>query len=84
MALISEDEKQDYRSTLADAGYDIDDFTLNELDTTTQQAGIYPLSGKVVVHRKSNAVTREYPAGHATSWPAVFEADLKAGFFGSA
>lgn len=82
MALLSDDEKQDFWSIITQASYAKEDFDLTEIETKPL-AGIYALSGKAVVQRKSTAVKREYSAGYATSWPAEFESDLKAGIFGA-
>lgn len=77
MALLNDGEKQDFWSAIAQGGYAKEDFDLTEIENKPQATGIYALSGKAVVQRKSAAVKREYLAGHATSWPAEFEADLK-------
>lgn len=83
MALINDSEKQDFWLAITQAGYAKEDFDLTELENTPSATGTYALSGKVVVQRKSTAAKREYSAGHATSWPAEFESDLKAGIFGA-
>jgi hypothetical protein len=84
MTLLNDGEKQDFWSAITQAGYAKEDFDLTEIENKPHATGIYALSGKAVVQRKSTAVKREYSAGHATSWPAKFESDLKAGIFGAA
>ncbi len=84
MALISDDEKQDFWSAIEQTSYSQEDFDLTEIEKKPQTAGVFALSGNAVVQRKSNAVKREYSIGYETSWSAEFEADLKAGIFGIA
>jgi hypothetical protein len=83
MSLLTDDEKEDFRSVITGAGFPEADFELNETEDPPQ-AGVYPISGRVSVRRKSTGVTREYAAGHMTQWLGVFDHDLRAGAFGHA
>lgn len=67
MPLLRDDEKEDFRTAVADAGYSNADFELTEVDETQRMAGVYALRGKAVVRRKSTVVTREYRAGHGST-----------------
>lgn len=84
MPLLDESEIQDFWSAIASAGYAKDDFELREIREEPQVAGVYALSGKAVVRRKSTDITREYPAGHMTAWPANFDDELRDGKYGPA
>lgn len=84
MSLLNESEVQDFWSAIAAAGYSKDDFELTEIEEKSHASGLYALRGKVVVRRKSTAVTRDYPAGHMTSWVAEFDAELCRGAYGCA
>jgi hypothetical protein len=82
MPLLDESEVQDFWSAIAAAGYSKEDFELTEIEEKPQTSGVYALRGRAVVRRKSNSVTREYPAGHMTAWVVDFDAELRGGAYG--
>lgn len=84
MPLLDESEVQDFWSALAAAGYTKDDFELTEIEDTPQTSGVHAVRGKAVVRRKSTSVTREYPAGHMTTWVVDFDVELRGGAYGPA
>ena len=84
MSLLDESEVQDFWSAIAVAGYHKDDFELAEIEEKLQKSGVYAVRGKAVVRRKSTSVTREYSAGHMTTWVADFDVELCGGAYGPA
>ena len=84
MSLLDETEVQDFWSAIAAAGYSKDDWELSEIEETPPTSGVYALRGKAVVRRKSASVAREYVAGHATTWVANFDVELRGGVYGPA
>ncbi len=84
MALLDESEIEDFWLSIADAGYSKDDFELSESEASPQTSGISALRGKAIVRRKSTEVTREYVAGHGTTWVGDFDVELRGGIYGYA
>lgn len=84
MALLHESEKQDFGAIVVAAGFSRDDFDLKESEDKPTNAGLYAITGTVVVTRKSTTVSRQYPAGHATAWLPTFEVELRGHVFGAA
>jgi hypothetical protein len=83
MALLDESERQDFWATVVGAGFLKEDFSLKEIEDKPTTAGIYAITGTVTVERKSIGVSRQYSAGHATTWLADFEADLRGHVYGA-
>ncbi len=84
MALLHESERQDFWATVVGAGFSKEDFDLKEIEDKPTNADIYAITGTVIVGRKSTGVSRQYTAGHATTWLAGFEAELRGHVFGAA
>lgn len=84
MALLGESERQAFWATVIDAGFSKEDFNLKEIEDKPTNVGIYAITGTVIVGRKSNGVSRQYSAGHATTWLADLEAELRGHVFGTA
>lgn len=84
MALLGESERQDFWATVVGAGFSKEDFNLKEIENKPTNVGIYAITGTVTVERKSTGVSRQYSAGHATTWLADFEAELRGHVFGVA
>jgi hypothetical protein len=84
MAILDDSEIHDFWSAVVAAGYSKDEFDLKEVEDKPQTSEIYALRGKAVVRRNSTSVTRQYPAGHGTTWVMVFEAELRGGVYGPA
>ncbi len=83
MTLLSQTERHDFFATVVSAGFSKEDFTVDEFECSPVTQHIYPIRGKVTVKRISSSVSREYLAGHATTWLADFEVELRGCVFGS-
>lgn len=83
MKLIEADELRQFSEILKSRSCSLEDFELDELDTTDPKSDeLSPLKGYVAIRRKSNNVVREYVIGDGTSWVSAFENDLGTGRFG--
>jgi hypothetical protein len=83
MALLDENEKQDFWAVVVNAGFSKEDFNLKEIEDKPKNIGIYAITGTVSVGRASTGVSRQYSAGHATAWLVDFEAELRGHVFGT-
>ncbi len=81
MIIVSDSEKDDFRSLITGAGFSVADFELHEMRDPPQSV-VYPVRGRVSIERKSTRAVREYAAGHMTAWLAEFDRDLRGGAFG--
>jgi len=81
MVLLPESEREDFRSLISAAGFKVADFELHETEDPPEGI-IYAVRGRVSVKRKSTGGTREYRAGHMSTWLADFDRDLRGGVFG--
>ncbi len=90
MPLITDSEMEDFDAAILQAGFQVDDFSVEDLEddelplkddesTVLVQHGI---TGTVTVHRISTDVSETYRAGSGSAWQQDFEADLQAGKFG--
>ena len=88
--MISDSEMDDFDAALLQAGFELGDFNVIDLEddevplgddepTVTEQ---HPITGTVTVHRISTDEAVTYSAGHLSTWVSEFEADLQAGKFG--
>jgi len=80
--MISDSEMEDFEATIVKAGFDVRDFRSVHVDDPTPTREAHAVTGTVTVHRPARAIAIAYPTGHGSTWPADFEADLKAGKFG--
>lgn len=79
--LLTGDQLDDYRGALRRNRCAEADFELKVEEKAPATVGIFPITGRVTVRRKSNGVEQIYPCGHGTTWPADFEHDLNRGHF---
>lgn len=84
MALLGESEIQDFWAIVAGNHFSMEEFNLKEIEDKPTNGGIYAITGKVIVERKSTGVSRQYSAGNAVGWLANFETDLRGQIFGVA
>ena len=88
--MISDSEMDDFDAALLQAGFELDDFNVIDLEddevplgddepTVTEQ---HPITGTVTVHRISTDEAITYSAGHLSTWVTEFEIDLHEGKFG--
>ena len=83
MTLLSDSERNDFFTTVTGAGFSVEDFKVTEFEDNSPTTEIYPITGKVSVRRIASGISREYLAGHATTWLATFDLELRGGVFGS-
>ena len=88
--MISDSEMDDFDAALLQAGFELDDFNVIDLEddevplgddepTVTEQ---HPITGTVTVHRISTDEVITYSGGHLSTWVTEFEIDLHEGKFG--
>ena len=90
MPLITDSEMEDFDAAILQAGFEVDDFKIvdledDELPLKDDESTVivqHPIIGMVTVHRISTDVSETYRAGSGSAWQQDFEADLKAGKFG--
>ena len=81
LSVVGKDEIDDAHALLVEHGFAVDDFEFSQIcDPSPTHVG--PITGALVVKRKSTGSTNEYGAGHSSQWLTLFESDLKAGTFG--
>lgn len=83
MSVVSDSEKDDFRSLITAAGFNVADFELHETEDPSQSV-VHAVRGRVFIKRKSTGAVREYAAGHMTAWLAEFDRELRGGAFGRA
>jgi hypothetical protein len=81
LTFLGQDEVDDAHHAIRECGFRTDDFEILERPNPSPSLP-GPVTGLVVVLRKSNSVRRIYAGGHASQWPSEFRADLRAGLFG--
>ncbi len=82
MPLITDSEMDDFDAAILQAGFDVDDFRVVDLEDEPT-AKEYAITGTVTVQRISTddeAIT--YSAGHLSTWVTEFEIDLHEDKFG--
>jgi len=90
MPLITDSEMEDFDAAILQAGFEVDDFKIvdledDELPLKDDESTVivqHPIIGTVTVHRISTDDAIIYTAGSGSAWQQNFEADLKAGKFG--
>ncbi len=81
MPLITDSEMDDFDAAILQAGFDINDFRIVDLQDEPTAKEQHPNTGTVTVHRISTDHAITYRAGHGSTWLADFEADVQAGKF---
>ena len=91
MPLITDSEMEDFGSAILQAGFEVDDFNVIDLEdepTAIEQLEDeiaieqYVPTGTVTIQRISTDDAITYTAGSGSIWPQEFAADLQAGKFG--
>jgi len=83
--MSDQSESDDFRTTVRETGFSIDDFDGTETRTQLVPFGddLIQEIAETTVTRKSNRVSRVYQSGdNGTAWVADFERDLRLGIFG--
>ncbi len=79
--MISDSEMEDFDAAIREAGFEVDDFSVVDLEDEPT-AIERPNTGRVTVHWISTDKFITYYAGWGSIWPQEFTVDLKAGKFG--
>ncbi len=81
MPLITDSEMEDFDAAILQAGFEVDDFSVVDLDDEPTAKEPHPITGTVTVHRISPDESVTYSAGHLSTWVSEFEIDLHEGKF---
>ena len=79
--IIDETEREDFGNILSERGFDPTDFELSEKEDPMTGGGVQPITGQVIVTRKSTGAEKTYAAGDRSRWVAEFSDDLERGYF---
>ncbi len=82
MSLITDSEMDDFDAAILQAGFDVEDFRVVDLEDLPTAKEQHPNTGTVTVHRISTGHAITYRAGHGSTWVADFAADFYAGEYG--
>ena len=80
--MISDREMDDFDAAILGAGFEVDDFSVVDMEHEPTAKEPHPITGTVTVHRISTDKFITYSAGHLSTWVAEFEIDLHQGNFG--
>jgi hypothetical protein len=81
MPLITDSEMEDFDAAILQAGFEVDDFNVVDLEDEPTVKEQHPITGTVTVHRISTDKAITYSAGHLSTWVTEFEIDLHEGKF---
>jgi hypothetical protein len=82
MPLITDSEMEDFESAIINAGFEVADFSLVQIEDPPTGKEQYAVSGTATVHRISTDEAITYSAGHLSTWVSEFEIDMHDGKFG--
>ncbi len=82
MPLITDSEMDDFDAAILQAGFQVDDFRVVDLEDEPTAKEPHPITGTVTVHRISTDKAIAYSAGHLSTWVTEFEIDLLGDKFG--
>ena len=82
MPLITDSEMEEFDAAILQAGFQVDDFRIVDLEEEPTAKEQHPNTGTVTVHRISSDHAVTYRAGHGSTWVADFLADFYAGEYG--
>ena len=82
MPLIADSEMDDFDAAILQAGFEVDDFHVVDLEDETTLIEQYFPTGTVTIQRISTDEAITYSAGHLSTWVSEFEIDLHEGKFG--
>ncbi len=80
--MISDREMDDFDAAILGAGFEVDDFSVVDMEHEPTAKEPHPTTGMVTVHRISTDEFITYRAGSGSIWLQEFKADLQAGKFG--
>ncbi len=82
MPLIADSEMDDFDAAILQAGFEVDDFHVVDLEDETTLIEQYFPTGTVTIQRISTDEAITYSAGHLSTWVSEFEINLHEGKFG--
>ncbi len=82
MPLITVSDMEDFDAAILQAGFEVDDFNIVDLEDEPTAKEQHPITGTVTVHRISTDEFITYSAGHLSTWVSEFEIELHEGKFG--
>ncbi len=82
MPLITDSEMDDFDAAILGAGFEVDDYSVVDMEHEPTAKEQYPNTGTVTVHRVSTDYAITYRAGHGSTWVVDFLADFYAGEYG--
>ena len=82
MPLITDSEMDDFDAAILQAGFDVDDFRVVDLEDEPTSKEQHPITGTVTVHRVSTNYAITYRAGNGSTWVVDFLIDFYAGEYG--
>ncbi len=82
MYLITDSEMDDFDGAIRGAGFEVNSFSVIDLEDEPTAKGQPLITGTVTVLRISTDEFITYDAGHFSTWVSEFEADLHEGKFG--
>jgi len=82
VALVTEQGYKISEAAILQAGFDLHDFRVVDLEDEPTAKEQHPITGTVTVHRISTDHAITYRAGHGSTWVADFLADFYAGEYG--
>ncbi len=80
--MISDSEMDDIDAAILQAGFEVDDFSVVDMEHEPTAKEQHPITGTVTVHRISTDDAITYSGGHLSTWVTEFEIDLHEGKFG--
>ena len=80
--MISDREMEDFDAAILQAGFEVHDFNVIDLEDEPTAKEQHPITGTVTIQRISTYGAITYRAGSGSIWPQEFKADLQAGKFG--
>ncbi len=80
--MISDREMDNFDAAILGAGFEVDDFSVVDMEHEPTAKEPHPTTGTVTVHRISTDEFITYRAGSGSIWPQEFKADLQSGKFG--
>jgi len=80
--MISDREMDDFDAAILGAGFEVDDFSVVDMEHEPTAKEQHPITGTVTVHRISTDKFITYSAGHLATWVTEFEIDMHEGKFG--
>jgi len=80
--MISDSEMDDFDAAILQAGFEVHDFNVIDLEDESTVTEQHPITDTVTVHRISTDKFITYSAGHLSTWVAEFEINLHEGKFG--